>query len=135
VQQVRVGRARGLAFAVGWGTLVSDAPATLPPVIEGIGRPRAEPGFLYDVVDRVVEVDDARSIDAMRRLESLLGQRYGGSSGTNFAACVQLADEMRDAGERGSVVSLLCDRGERYAQTLYAPDWLAAHGLGAAVAG
>ncbi|WP_133477565.1 PLP-dependent cysteine synthase family protein [Cognatilysobacter segetis] len=119
----------GRAFAIGWASRGSDARATRPTVIEGIGRPHAEPGFLYDVVDRVVEIDDARSIRAMRHLEELLGQRYGGSSGTNFAACLQLADEMRAAGTRGSVVSLLCDRGERYAQTLYSPACLRAHGL------
>jgi cysteine synthase A len=34
---------------------------------------------------------------------------------------------MRSRGERGSIVSLLCDRGERYAQTLFDRDWLAAH--------
>jgi cysteine synthase A len=120
----------GRAFALGWSTRDGDARATRATVIEGIGRPCAEPGFLYDVVDRVVEVDDGDSIAAMRQLEAILGQRYGGSSGTNFAACLRIADEMRAAGERGSVVSLLCDRGERYAQTLYAPDWLRAHGLG-----
>ena len=120
----------GRAFAVGWATRRDDAMATRPSVIEGIGRPRAEPGFLYDVVDHVVEVDDAESIAAMHRLEDLLGQRYGGSSGTNFAACLRLADAMRANGLRGSVVSLLGDRGERYAQTLYSPAWLQAHGLG-----
>jgi cysteine synthase A len=120
----------GSAFAHGWRTRDRTARASQATVIEGIGRPCAEPGFLYDVVDRVVEVDDGDSIAAMRQLEAILGQRYGGSSGTNFAACLRIADEMRAAGERGSVVSLLCDRGERYAQTLYAPDWLRAHGLG-----
>jgi cysteine synthase A len=119
----------GRAFAIGWAARDEAAIATRATVIEGIGRPRAEPGFLYAVVDRVVEVDDADSIAAMRRLEALLGQRYGGSSGTNFAACLRLADDMRAAGQRGSVVSLLGDRGERYAQTLYSQDWLRAHGL------
>ena len=33
---------------------------------------------------------------------------------------------MRSRGERGSIVSLLCDRGERYAQTLFDRDWLVA---------
>ncbi|TZF90490.1 PLP-dependent cysteine synthase family protein [Cognatilysobacter lacus] len=131
--QLCVAEPTGRAFAIGWSTRDAEAEATRPTVIEGIGRPRAEPGFLYDVVDRVVEVDDARSIETLHRLETLLGQRYGGSSGTNFAACLQLADEMRAAGQRGSVVSLLCDRGDRYAQTLYSPAWLSAHGLATAV--
>ncbi len=36
---------------------------------------------------------------------------------------------MRERGEEGSIVSLLCDPGERYDQTLYCPDWLRRNGL------
>ena len=53
----------------------------------------------------------------------------GGSTGTNFLALCRLAAEMRRAGETGSLVTLICDSGERYRQTYYAPDWLAAQGL------
>ena len=49
-------------------------------------------------------------------LEELFGHRYGGSSGTNLVACLRLAAAMRARGERGSIVGLLCDRGERYAR-------------------
>jgi cysteine synthase A len=65
----------------------------------------------------------------MHLLEALLGRRYGGSSGTNFVACLRLAATMRARGECGSIVSLLCDRGERYAETLFDPAWLAARTL------
>jgi cysteine synthase A len=61
-------------------------------------------------------------------LERWLGRRYGGSSGTNLVASLSLASEMKARGERGSVVLLLCDRGERYADTLFDPGWLQAHG-------
>lgn len=88
-----------------------------------------EPGFLFEVVDRVVEVGDTVSIAAAWLLEELLGRRYGGSSGTNLVACLQLAAGMRERGERGSIVSLLCDPGERYAETLFDPAWLAACGI------
>ena len=33
------------------------------------------------------------------------------------------------AGARGSVVTLLCDGGERYAHTYYSDDWVAGQGL------
>ena len=36
---------------------------------------------------------------------------------------------MRAAGEAGSIVTLLCDGGERYAHTYFSDDWLAAQGL------
>jgi cysteine synthase len=119
----------GSAFARGWRSRDRAAWATTGTVIEGIGRPRVEPGFLFDVVDDVIEVPDAASIAGAWVLEERLGHRYGGSSGTNLVACLQLAAGMRLRGERGSIVSLLCDRGERYAETLFDPAWLAPRGI------
>ena len=119
----------GLPFAQGWRTRDASAVATRGTVIEGIGRPRVEPGFLFDIVEDVVEVDDERSIACAWWLERWLGRRYGGSSGTNLAACLHLASRMKMRGETGSIVSLLCDRGERYAQTLFDPAWLRAREL------
>jgi cysteine synthase len=119
----------GSGFVHGWRTRDAAARATQPTLIEGIGRPRVEPGFVFDVVDDVVEVEDTDSIAAMYLLETLLGRRYGGSSGTNFIACLELAAAMRARGERGSLVTLLCDRGERYAETLFDAHWLAVRGI------
>jgi cysteine synthase A len=119
----------GAAFANGWRSRDRGTRASLPTLIEGIGRPRVEPGFLFEVVDDVVEVEDAVSIAATWLLQELLGRRYGGSSGTNLAACLQLAARMRARGEHGSIVSLLCDRGERYDDTLFDRAWLANHGI------
>ncbi|GAB2490947.1 PLP-dependent cysteine synthase family protein [Arenimonas alkanexedens] len=127
--RVCVAEPSGGAFATGWHSRDSKATARMPTKIEGIGRPRVEPGFLFDVVDRVEEIDDAESIAAAWRLESLIGQRYGGSSGTNLVACLRLARELRAAGEAGSIVSLLCDRGDRYDETLFDRRWLADHGI------
>ena len=119
----------GSGFVHGWRTRDAHAIASRPTLIEGIGRPRVEPGFVFDVVDDVIEVDDADSIAAMWLLEALLGRRYGGSSGTNLVACLRLATAMRARGERGSLVTLLCDRGERYAETLFDARWLATRGI------
>ncbi|MDR7099013.1 cysteine synthase A [Lysobacter niabensis] len=124
----------GSGFVNGWRMRDRNALATQPTLIEGIGRPRVEPGFVFEVVDEVVEVADTASIAAAWLLEDLLGRRYGGSSGTNFVACLQLAEAMRARGERGSIVSLLCDRGERYEQTLFDRDWLRAQGVDPAAA-
>ena len=117
----------GTGFARGFASRDRTVLADAATVIEGIGRPRVEPGFLFEIVDAVVEVTDAASIAGMQLLETLLGRRYGGSSGTNLVACLQLAAQMRARGERGSIVSLLCDRGERYEQTLFDDAWLALH--------
>ena len=124
-----VAEPRGSAFAGGWRTRDPTTQATQPTLIEGIGRPRVEPGFVFDVVDHVVEVPDVESIAAAWLLERLLGRRYGGSSGTNLVACLQLAATMHARGERGSIVSLLCDRGERYDETLFDAAWLHARGI------
>ena len=127
--RVCVAEPTGGAFAQGWRTRDPAAVASAPTLIEGIGRPRIEPSFVFDVVDRVEEVDDADSIAAAWQLESLLGRRYGGSSGTNLVACLRLARRMRDAGQSGSLVSLLCDRGDRYDETLFDRAWLARSGI------
>ena len=124
----------GGAYAEGWHRRDTTAVATRTSVIEGIARPRVEPGFVFDVVDTLEEVDDVESIAAMWRLQELLDRRYSGSSGTNLVACIRLAQTMLQRGESGSIVSLLGDRGERYDRTLFDPAWLAARGLDLAAA-
>ncbi|MEV7964660.1 PLP-dependent cysteine synthase family protein [Sphaerisporangium sp. NPDC088356] len=97
--------------------------------IEGIGRPRVEPSFLPTVIDRMIQVPDAASIAAMRWVREVTGRDVGGSTGTNVAAAVQLIKEMRASGERGSVVTLICDGGERYRCTYGDDGWLAERGI------
>ncbi|MDK3258314.1 PLP-dependent cysteine synthase family protein [Blastococcus capsensis] len=101
----------------------------MPSRIEGIGRPRVEPSFVPTIVDRMIGVPDAASLAAMRHLEQVTGRRAGGSTGTNLWGAFGLVAEMVAAGRRGSVVTLLCDGGERYARTYYSDDWVAAQGL------
>ena len=122
---------QGSAFIHGWRERDRAATCSTSTVIEGIGRPRVEPGFLFDVVDEVVDVPDKASIAGMRLLEEHLGRRYGGSSGTNLVGCLRLATRMRAQGKTGSIVSLLCDPGERYDRTLYDQAWLTQRGLDA----
>ncbi len=97
--------------------------------IEGIGRPRVEPSFQPAVVDRMLQVPDAASLAAMRAGSAVLGRRVGGSTGTNLCGAFALIAEMLAAGQRGSVVTLICDGGERYADTYYSDAWVAAQGL------
>lgn len=97
--------------------------------IEGIGRPRVEPSFNPSVIDRMVRVPDAATFAALRYLERHLGRRCGGSTGTNLIATLSLASEMQKVGEKGSIVTLLCDGGERYIDTYFNPGWVASQGL------
>ena len=96
--------------------------------IEGIGRPRVEPSFVGQAIDRMLRVPDAASVGTMREVSGVLGRRVGPSTGTNLWACFDLIAQMRDQGVQSSVVTLLCDGGERYAGTYYDDDWVAAQG-------
>jgi len=97
--------------------------------IEGIGRPRVEPSFMPAVVDRMIHVPDAASLAAMRAGSEILGRRVGGSTGTNLWGAFGLIAGMLAEGRKGSVVTLICDGGERYADTYYSDDWVAGQGL------
>ena len=119
----------GAAFAAGWARGDRGARALHATCIEGIGRPRVEPCFSFELADEVIEVPDAASIAGAWMLERWTGRRFGGSSGTNLVAALRLASTMSERGESGSIALLLCDRGDRYADTLYSPDWLVARGL------
>jgi cysteine synthase A len=106
-----------------------DAVTTTSSRIEGIGRPRVEPSFLPDVVDRMVSVPDAASVAAARHASSVLGRRVGASTGTNLWGAFGLLAEMVTGGRRGSVVTMLADSGDRYADTYYCDEWVKAQGL------
>nr|WP_084422016.1 pyridoxal-phosphate dependent enzyme [Henriciella litoralis] len=97
--------------------------------IEGIGRPRVEPSFFPELVDEMIQVPDAGSMAALRYLEGLTGRQLGGSTGTNFFGAYQLALELEDRKEPASIVSLICDDGQRYADTYHNEDWVRAQGL------
>jgi cysteine synthase len=102
-----------------------DAQLTAPGSrIEGIGRPRVEPSFVRSLIDRMQVVSDPESIAAMRLLSGLLGRRVGPSTGTNFVAMLELAAGMRAQGQSGSILSLICDAGERYLPTYHNSDWV-----------
>ncbi len=91
--------------------------------VEGIGRPRVEPSFIAQCVDAMAKVPDALSLAGMRYVSARLGRRVGGSTGTNFVGVLKAAERMRNAGRGGSIVTILCDAGERYAHSYYNRDW------------
>ncbi|MGX1160451.1 cysteine synthase A [Arthrobacter sp. SLBN-100] len=117
------------AFFPGWRGSTSRPATGLPSRIEGIGRPRMEPSFVPSVIDHMIQVPDAASVAAMRHLRTLAGLHAGPSTGTNLWGVWQLIARMIADGRRGSIVSLMCDGGERYAGNYYSPRWLASQGL------
>ncbi|WP_318421428.1 PLP-dependent cysteine synthase family protein [Photobacterium leiognathi] len=92
--------------------------------IEGIGRPRVEPSFIPDVIDEMRKIPDAASVATVHWLERIIGRKAGASTGTNLFGVLQIAAEMKARGETGSIVTLLCDSGERYLDTYYNAEWI-----------
>ncbi len=92
--------------------------------IEGIGRPKVERSFQPDVIDDMLQVPDAASIATIHWLEKLIGRKAGASTGTNLWGALQVAKQMMANNENGSIVTLLCDSGERYLDTYYNDNWV-----------
>ena len=77
----------------------------------------------------MMRVPDAASIAAVHWLETVIGRKCGGSTGTNLVGALTIAEEMISAREGGSLVTLICDPGERYLGTYYDAGWLREEGL------
>ena len=117
------------AFFEGWARDDASYTTGQPSRIEGIGRPRVEPSFMPAIVDSMCSVPDAASIAAARWCSTVTGRLVGGSTGTALWGALRQVAQMRTDGESGSVVTLLCDGGERYTHTYYDDEWLAAQGI------
>ena len=127
--QLAVVDPEGSAFYPAWtsgdlGTLTGNSSR-----IEGIGRPRVEPSFVPGVIDSMFQIPDAASVAAMVHFAQLTGLHAGPSTGTNLWGVWQLVARMVAAGEKGSIVTLMCDGGERYAGSYNNPAWLSEKGL------
>ena len=73
------------------------------------------PQLLRDApLDGNIKVKSAEAMAMTRRLHREFGLLVGTSSGANVIAALQLAQEL---GPRSTVVTLLCDRAERYFST------------------
>lgn len=108
-------------FKSGDSSLVTNSSSR----IEGIGRPRVEPSFIASLLDNMIKVADVESVATVLWLEKILGRKVGASTGTNMVGVLQLAKQMLDNGESGSIVTLLCDKGDRYLGSYFNPDWVA----------
>lgn len=95
--------------------------------IEGIGRPKVEASFQPDVIDEMMQVPDAASVATIYWLEKLIARKAGASTGTNLWGVLSIAQRMRKNNQTGSIVTLMCDSGERYLDTYYNAEWVAEH--------
>lgn len=66
------------------------------------------------VVDRTIFMPTEEGWDTADRLAQEEGVFVGHSAGANVAGALRLSRELHAAGQRGCVVTVLCDRGDRY---------------------
>lgn len=90
--------------------------------IPGIRRwPREYLPKIYDParVDRIIDVSQQEAEETTRQLAMREGIFAGVSSGGAVAAALRLSQEVRNA----VIVSVICDRGDRYLSTGVFPDY------------
>ncbi len=88
---------------------------------EGIGQGRIT-GNLEDLtVDYAYRVHDSEALDILFDLIEHEGLCLGGSAGVNLAGAVKLA---KDMGPGHTIVTILCDYGNRYQDKLFNPEFL-----------
>lgn len=95
-------------------------------ITEGIGNSRLTANMQGAPVDDAVRVDDQSALDTIYGLLWDEGLFLGGSVGINVAAAVETA---RRLGPGHTIVTVLCDSGDRYRSRLYDADWLQSRGL------
>lgn len=88
---------------------------------EGIGIKRITANFERAPVDDALRVDDRTLVEMAHWLLRNEGLFVGGSAALNVAAAARYA---RTLPAGSSVVTILCDGGERYRSRLYDADWL-----------
>lgn len=93
-------------------------------IIPGFGA-GVIPELLQDsLVDDVVHVSDLDCVVGCRRLLHREAILAGGSAGAVVMAVERLRAHIADGAQ---CVLILCDRGERYLDTVYSDDWVAAN--------
>ena len=104
------------------GTLASEGSS----VTEGIGNSRVTANLEGAPIDDAVRIDDQRALETIYQLLWQEGLFLGGSVGINVAAAVETA---RRLGPGHTIVTVLCDSGDRYRSRLYDAVWLTGKGL------
>lgn len=90
-------------------------------ITEGIGQGRVTGNLEGVEIDQSWQIPDAEALQILFDLVSEEGLCLGGSSGINIAGAMHMA---RELGSGNTIVTLLCDTGNRYASKLYNPEFL-----------
>ncbi len=95
-------------------------------ITEGIGQNRVTANLKDAPIDDAYEIPDEEALPVIFDLLEHEGLCLGGSSGINVAAAIRMA---RDLGPGHTIVTMLCDYGNRYQSKLFNPDFLKGKGL------
>lgn len=95
-------------------------------ITEGIGQGRITNNLKDIVVDMPFQVSDEEALPVIFSLLKEEGLCLGGSSGINVAGAIKMAKEM---GPGKTIVTVLCDYGNRYQSKLFNPAFLKEKGL------
>ncbi len=95
-------------------------------ITEGIGQGRVTANLEGFTPDRCYRIPDAEALPVVFDLLRHEGLCMGGSTGTNVAGAMRLA---RDLGPGHTIVTILCDYGNRYQSKVFNPDFLREKGL------
>ncbi len=95
-------------------------------ITEGIGQGRITENLKDIIVDKAFRISDTEALEVLFGLTQDEGLCLGGSSGINIAGAIHMA---RDMGPGHTIVTMLCDYGQRYQSKVYNPEFLREKGL------
>ena len=95
-------------------------------ISEGIGQGRVTANLEGLTIDNAYRISDEDMLLAIFDLVEHEGLVMGGSTGINVAGAIRLA---RDLGPGHTIVTVLCDFGQRYQSKLFNPAFLRERGL------
>jgi cysteine synthase A len=95
-------------------------------ITEGIGQGRVTANLEGLEVDHAYRIPDSEALPYVFDLLEHEGLCLGGSSAINIAGAVRLA---RELGPGKTIVTILCDYGNRYQSKLFNPAFLRSRGL------
>ena len=90
-------------------------------ITEGIGQGRITKNLEGAPIDEAFRVTDEEALPVVFDLLKYEGLCLGGSSGINVAGAIKLAKKM---GPGHTIVTILCDYGQRYQSKLFNPKFL-----------
>jgi len=90
-------------------------------ITEGIGSSRITANFSEAPIDDAFSVDDVDALTEIYKLIENEGLSLGTSSGINVAGAISLAKEL---GPGKTIVTMLCDKSDRYHSKLFNKDFL-----------